>query len=79
MPSCHAFVKVCRISRFFCVVSRNIIQSFRVLHHTVTRSQDRRAATKIEPDKTAWTFEQVDKIAATKNNSSFEIAYAKIA
>ena len=32
----------------------------------VHRSQDRRAATKIEPDKRAWTFEQVDKIAAPK-------------
>ena len=39
----------------------------------------RRAAEKIEPDKRAWTFEQVSKIAAPKNGRTFEIAYAKIA
>ena len=27
----------------------------------------------------AWIFEQVDKIAAPKNSSTFKIAYAKIA
>ena len=45
----------------------------------VHRSQDRRAPTKIEPDKRAWTFEQVYKIAAPKNSRTFEIAFAKIA
>ena len=45
----------------------------------MTRSQDRRAATKIEADKRAWTFEQVDKIAAPKNSREFRIAFAKIA
>ena len=45
----------------------------------IQRFQDRRAAEKIEPDKRAWTFEQVSKIAAPKNGRTFEIAYAKIA